>query len=531
MNNNKFNLNKKGLHIVSRTQQKSYNQTETKKKLICGAFVISTLAATIVSCNKTAPFADKDVVEDLMVPSSSSSVTNEDTYVGENNDLDGFILEEESDKIIDEVGQFTEGELEANLFLLNMDIDNIYETMHHSNLDAFYEDGKDTYKNQLENMVLVLNGFQPVVEKNKIYDVHGDLDVVLANISSMRFANAYNGDYTMANLDMRNLVHNLGAGYPLIDALETRIEYYTSGKSTDELSKSENAKLLVQDIEALVEGFKGVYKSNYEIIDGDCLPVENENYKEENIVTLNSHLATCGEVLKVNLSDLTDGEVLVLSNLMTSAYLGLKVELNQDFSTLVKYTNSFHYIKSTALKGIENNIDNYKTIDDIKIYPEAADLNEVLLNNYRNLVSGNANVDDKAGYIGDMYQTMKKIYQSNEELRILTEDGCIITENESYCEPTNIISFVKATGSSVVLEKYDVEYVGINEKVEITLLIDRIVNSGLIEEDINYKITYNDGTVKYIGLDDVRDYIDVTYSSLRYENSKREEQNVLKKTK
>lgn len=459
----------------------------------------------------------EDIIENYDYENNVLSVSSEEEQQEE-------ILETiEEEAVLKEVGEFTVGELETNMFLLNLDIDDIYNTMDKDVLEFFYADGKETYKNKLENMSLVLNGYQPHVADNKIFNVSADVHIPLANIASMKFANIYNRKTYMAELDMRNFVHNLSDAYIIIDILENHISNYING-----VNMNDNVNAIMNVVDIVAKGFEGVYEVKYDLVDGECLPMDNPNYKEENIIKLEGYNRICGEVIEIDLSKLTDGEALIISSLMSSAVHGTLPVLQSNgatFQSLNDIVMDFYFIPSTAIKNIERDIDNYKEVESLKEYPETSDLNNVLLGNYRELISKSATQNDKVGYIGDMYNVMKKINASLEELIIINEDEeCEVIINDRYCTPSNIITFVKATADTVVVEVDGIEYVGINEKVETVLLIERIVNSGLISNDLSYFIDYGTGSRTEIKLDDVRELIDVTYNSLMRENRIRKEE-------
>lgn len=510
----------------------TYITPNQKKIILKGLAVVTSLSFlggyVLSSCSSnkstnTILKVDNEQSTDILHMVNSDDIINE-ILEDSNIESDNEIMEEELSSVsnmeeeeLREVGEFSVGELETNMFLLNLDIDDIYNTMDKDVLEFFYADGRDSYKKKLENMSLVLNGYKPNVENNKIFNVSADVHVPLANIASMKFANIYNKKTYMAELDMRNFVHNLSDAYIIIDILESHISNYING-----VNMNDNVNDMMNVISIIAKGFEGVYEVNYDLVDGECVPIDNPNYKEENIIKLDGYYRICGEVIEIDLSKLTDGEALVISSLMSSAVHGSLPVLQSNgatFQSLNDIVMDFYFIPSTAIKNIEFNLDNYKEVEELREYPETSDLNEVLLGNYRELISKEATSNDKVGYIGDMYNVMKKINASLEELIIINEeDECEVILNDRYCTPSNIITFVKATADTVVVEVDGVEYVGINEKVETVLLIDRIINSGLISDDLSYFIDYGTGTKTEVKLDDVRDLIDVTYNSLMREN-------------
>ena len=489
-------------------------------KVVAGIVALG-IGGSIVSCSIN---NNKDKKEEVTTSTTMSEETTTTKKVEETTEIkEETTTKEETTEIKEEnivYNELTEGVINNNLYQLEQDITNVYNSIDKDKRELFYANGIEDYTNNLKNMMLVLNGYKANIEENEIYNIQSDLNLRLSNLASMLYVEAYNGKSSVEEFNFSDLFVPGTNEHTVIKALEKDINKFISGGE---------AGYLLENIEVLLQGYTGVYKENYIVENNNCIPVLNENYKEENIVTLKGLDLPCNKDYKVDLSKLSDGANLTIAAMITASKFGtINLKEGQTFDSVTKEVMDSSYIlNSTAYQNILNNYDNYKEYEGIKIYPETDELLGYVQEIDNNLRNDNISNDQRIGYMSDMYEILKRTLYTLPEIFVMKEGECNIVQNDLYCPNGAIISYNKNDAISTVLTQKQTRYVSVYELLEVNQIIDELLEDGYIKENDTFEITLKNNK-KTITIETLKDLIFTGYNSLI--NSTLENKDEIQKT-
>lgn len=477
---------------------------------VMGSIIIATTGFSLGSCSRNDD--KKDDVSSL--PSSSTSQENtssqESSQEVSSNAVSSSMPEvakEQEEIKMPEL--MTEGELLYNTEYLT-EINNLIHKSLAPEVKPLYKESP-VNEEIIKNALLVLNGFKPL---NEEYFVNEDLTYALSTLFGMekiQVAMTKNNKYI---IDKTKLLSASSEGNKIIAFLDEHVKQIMLGNFS-------NFKHFENEVSLLVKGFEGVYPYNYVPNEqGVCEPVENNNYKKENKVTLVDHNEICGKSMEIDLSKLTDGEIHAIALVMQAGINSYYTSVNVSEEVFMEKVMLVYPVLNNSAFYIQENLSNYLNYDMMSKEDDGKRLLDVLRNQYEEIINWTASSREKQAYLENIFVVNKKLYGSLDEVFTIDENGeCKVEENTRKCEPDNVIALYNDATTPVKVKVGDKLYISLSEKIQVLeIMMDSLNTNAFNGMSIVSKA--KDGTDVVITSEQLSKSLQTVLNSLYMERNK-----------